>query len=232
MVDAAASKLGDFKDGINAAGTDDYTYNANGSITDKNKLISPMQYFPTIELAMSLGMPQGNILYTLDATGNKLSKTTSQTVASYILYNGTSIASTITTTTLYIGGFVFETKSYSDATKTNALGYTDKLLFAPLEEGRVRALYTNTTTPNTITGLAYDYFVKDHLGNVRMVLTDELQKDIYPAATLEGSFTTDGIPNAVFGENSIIPLFRRDSIKIYSYGYQQIIPNNGIANQP
>ena len=228
----AASKLGDFKDGINAAGTDDYTYNANGSITlDKNKLISPIQYFPTIELAMSLGMPQGNILYSYDATGNKLSKTTSQTVASYIPYNGTSISSTITTTTLYIGGFVFETKSYSDATLTNALGYTDKLLFGPQEEGRVRALYTNTTTPNTITGLAYDYFVKDHLGNVRMVLTDELQQDIYPAATLEGSFTTDGIPNMVFKEKQYYSIVLGGIVsKSTATGITDYPNNNGIAN--
>ena len=31
----------------------------------------------------------------------------------------------------------------------------------------------------------YDYFEKDHLGNNRVVLTDERQQDTYPAATLE-----------------------------------------------
>ena len=31
----------------------------------------------------------------------------------------------------------------------------------------------------------YNYFVKDHLGNVRMVLTEEVKQDVYPVATLE-----------------------------------------------
>jgi hypothetical protein len=49
------------------------------------------------------------------------------------------------------------------------LEYTDKLLFASHEEGRIRALYNDPLNPNTPTGLTYDYFIKDHLGNVRMV---------------------------------------------------------------
>jgi len=36
-----------------------------------------------------------------------------------------------------------------------------------------------------ITAFNYDYFLKDHLGNVRMVLTEEQKTDMYPAATME-----------------------------------------------
>ncbi len=34
--------------------------------------------------------------------------------------------------------------------------------------------------------------LKDHLGNVRMLLTDEKKVDIYPAATLEGTTHNGG----------------------------------------
>jgi RHS repeat-associated protein len=53
----------------------------------------------------------------------------------------------------------------------------DTLQFFSHEEGRMRSSSSNIAD--------YDYFVKDHLGNVRMVLTDELKTDMYPAASME-----------------------------------------------
>ena len=49
-------------------------------------------------------------------------------------------------------------------------------------------MYDNSAQPNTLTGFAYDYMIKDHLGNVRMVLTEELKQNTYPAATFERTF--------------------------------------------
>jgi RHS repeat-associated protein len=68
-----------------------------------------------------------------------------------------------TTTTLYLFG------NYIN----------DTLQYLPQEEGRVRQ--------KGDTAFVYDFFIKDHLGNIRMILTEERQTDAYPVASLETS---------------------------------------------
>jgi RHS repeat-associated protein len=51
-----------------------------------------------------------------------------------------------------------------------------------MEEGRIRPKNINNSDT-----MFYDFFEKDHLGNTRVVLTDEKQQDVYPAATLENA---------------------------------------------
>jgi hypothetical protein len=51
------------------------------------------------------------------------------------------------------------------------------------------------TLVNGVNAFVYDYFLKDHLGNVRMVLTEEQKIDHYPTATLEGSGTGSPVEN-------------------------------------
>ncbi len=62
--------------------------------------------------------------------------------------------------------------------------------FVSHEEGRIRP----KTIGNTANGFVYDYYILDHLQNMRMILTDQLDTSFYPAATLEtatlGSDTT------------------------------------------
>jgi RHS repeat-associated protein len=60
---------------------------------------------------------------------------------------------------------------------------SDTLQFVGQEEGRVRVKDSAT--------LVYDYTIKDQLGNVRMVLTDEQQLDQYPAVTFEDASTSN-----------------------------------------
>jgi RHS repeat-associated protein len=70
------------------------------------------------------------------------------------------------TKTTYVNGYVYQ---------------SDTLQFFGHENGRVRKKTDNS--------LVYDYFLKDHLGNTRMVLTEEVQQDVYPVATLEAGAT-------------------------------------------
>jgi RHS repeat-associated protein len=67
-----------------------------------------------------------------------------------------------TTVTTYLGGYVYQ---------------NDTLQFFAHEEGRIRKKPDNS--------FVYDYFLKDHLGNTRTVLTDEKDTAYYPAVTLE-----------------------------------------------
>ncbi len=175
------NQLGDFKDGANTG--DDYNYDQNGNlIADNNKSISSIAY-NYLNLPQTITVTgKGAINYTYDAAGSKLQKVTTENNAT-VIYNATNYTNiTITTTTSYMVGFVYESKNYSNGTLQAALGYTDKLQFAGHEEGRIRPTFNDQ---QQLMGLQYDYMLKDHLGNVRMLLTEEQKQDIYPAATLE-----------------------------------------------
>jgi RHS repeat-associated protein len=69
--------------------------------------------------------------------------------------------------TTYVNGYVYK---------------NDTLQFLSHEDGRIRKKTDNS--------LVYDYFLKDHLGNTRMVLTEEYEQNTYPVATLEDDATT------------------------------------------
>lgn len=158
VTDAAnnpTSTLGDFKE-VNNNTTQDYWYDGNGNLTkDNNKSISSISY-------NYLNLPQtitftgkGTITYTYDAAGNKLKKVT--------VDNNALPAKT--TTTDYMGSFIYQ---------------NDTLQFISSEGGRTRPATAGKTDT-----MYYDYFEKDHLGNIRIVLTDQKQQDVYPVATVE-----------------------------------------------
>jgi RHS repeat-associated protein len=69
--------------------------------------------------------------------------------------------------TLYLAGFVYE---------------NDTLQLTQHEEGRIRLTADINGVYN---GYGFDYFEKDHLGNVRIVLTDQRDTARYPEASME-----------------------------------------------
>lgn len=165
----------------------DYSYDVNGNLTrDLNKDIGSQTADGIIYNHLNLPWQitvrsatgtKGTITYIYDAAGNKLSKTTLDS------------AGNVQTVTAYVGPFQYQGKQ--------ALGQpggpADTLQFFGQEEGRVRVT-TDTTGGQLTTGFKYDYFLKDHLGNTRMVLTDEKQVDQYPLATMEiGDSATENL---------------------------------------
>ncbi|MBS1598423.1 MAG: hypothetical protein JST75_09355 [Bacteroidetes bacterium] len=151
----------------NNGGGNDYTYDVNGNlISDYNKSITSTTYnflnLPTLVTITS----KGTIAYTYDAAGNKLQKTTTdQTVTPNKITNY-----------YYAGDFVYR---------------NDTLEFISHPEGRLRPMRIDTTQPISIANLKYiyDYFLKDHLGSVRSVISTEQQTSIY-AATMEAANAT------------------------------------------
>ncbi len=85
-------------------------------------------------------------------------------------------------------GAVYESKDYSNSS-LSSLEYDLRLQLMGHEEGRIRPVFDAT---NALTSFEYDYFLKDHLGNVRMVITEERKQHVYPAATLESATYNGG----------------------------------------
>lgn len=209
------SLLGDFKYDPSTKNTTDYSYDVNGNmVTDDNKRITGITYnhlnLPSHIVVANTSLTDkpngGTIDYVYDAAGNKLQKIVTMIPPGII-------GTTVTTTTTYINGFVYERTEHgggvpggggggiesrsnlqtqqdvqqqiqgiSDGKANNSEQNT--LQFAPQEEGRIR--FIPGSDDHTIAAsFAYDYFIKDHLGNTRMVLTDEVKQDKYPVASLE-----------------------------------------------
>lgn len=160
-------KLNDFTDKNTGQGNTDFYYDENGNlIQDKNKGVTSIKY-NYLNLAELVTIPgKGTIRYIYDAAGNKMQK---------IVTDQTPITGTVITTTTYSGPISY-------------YGADAQISF---EEGKVRFTTINASTVPQL-AFAFDYYIKDHLSNIRMVLTEENQVNNYPAATMEpGSAATE-----------------------------------------
>lgn len=197
------SKIGDFHyAGSKIVSQTDYLYDGNGNKTsDANKNISSIAYnllnLPRVVTITG----KGTITYTYDAAGNKLKKEVQENNAT-VPFNGSNYVTNITTVTTYIGAFEYQSKTFSNAS-LSSLNKTESLQYVLHEEGRARVVYPLFGQPAYF---AFDYFVRDNLGNVRVTLSDEQQQDTYPAATLEsgGIATEQSFYNIVNDANHVI----------------------------
>ncbi len=175
--------LGDFKDELYGVNTGlDYVYDGNGNlVTDNNKKIRTgsnpgvaYNYLNKVQKAVVDG--KSNTEYTYDANGETLAKKV------------TDIATTAAVTQWYINGFSFEETS----TRFD-------LQYIEHETGRVRVfkpvspvlnhhpvLGQNFDLPNGCKGV-FEYYVKDHLESVRMVLTEESHQQVLTCTMETGS---------------------------------------------
>ncbi|HEY6504584.1 MAG TPA: DUF6443 domain-containing protein [Chitinophagaceae bacterium] len=173
------TKLGDFRSsplytaalgGPKNSNTTDYTYDINGNLKkDLNKDIGNSSTDGIQYNHMNLPWR----ITVKNATGDKGTITYIYDAAGNKLEKRTAETGQPVKTTFYAWGGVYE---------------NDILQFLGHEEGRIRYKPAVGATPASF---IYDYFIKDHLGNVRMVLTEERQNDQYPAVTFETAATAN-----------------------------------------
>jgi RHS repeat-associated protein len=158
VTDAAndpASTLGDFKELASGSSTD-YKYDTSGNlIRDDNKGITAITY-NHLDLPELISVKgKGTIRYQYNAKGDKLKKTITDSTVTPVRITSVD----------YMGGLVYQNDSLRQFTH---------------EEGRVRMVYKTGAAPLAV----YDYFVTDHLGSVRTVLTEQSDFTMY-TATME-----------------------------------------------
>jgi len=177
------SSLGDFHyTGSKTPGvpTSDYAYDGNGSLTqDNNKAVDQISY-NYLNLPQLVHMTgKGNIQYVYDASGIRLKKMVTDSISRH------------STSTLYMDGFVYQQTD----TITSPGGGIDTLQFLSLEEGRARWAFHKYQNGTTAYGWEYDLFEKDHLGNTRIVLTQQKDTTKY-LASMEAAYRAT--ENALF----------------------------------
>jgi RHS repeat-associated protein len=163
------TKLGDFRSSTlymtalsnsKTTSTIDYDYDGNGNLVkDKNKNIETYAGAEGIEYNY-LNLPK-KVTVKASGSANKGTIEYIYDATGNKLKKVITEGSTVTTTLYMFGNYI-----------------NDELQFLPQEEGRVRY---NTDSSRW----EYDYFLRDHLGNVRMMLTEANKTDFYPPASLE-----------------------------------------------
>ena len=170
----SATRLGDFRyskyhtQSKSHNSTVDYHYDANGNmVTDKNKDIGRGAASLRGIRYNYLNLPEEITVYAGATQKGKIIYT--YDAAGSKLQKRVTEVGKPDKVTLYLGGMVFQ---------------EDSLQFLGHAEGRTRFVAVQGASPAKFED---DYFIKDHLGNVRMVLTEEIQAQTYPELNFEGT---------------------------------------------
>jgi len=161
----AGGELGDFKDSSSTG--DDYTYDANGNINrDNNRHMHTTAngagaVFNMLDKADSIVIAgKATTYYYYDISGAMLAKKVNTYTASGLTVKNYH----------YLGGFVY---------------LNDTLQYTVIEGGRIRyAKKKNSSSDISYFAYEYDYFISDHMGNVRSVVTEGRDTTSY-IATME-----------------------------------------------
>jgi len=157
--------LGEFQE-LNGGSPRDYKYDNNGNATsDTNKNIISISYNFLNKPYLIKFTGGRSITFTYDAAGNLLSK--------QIVESGQP-----NKTIDYLGNLEYVDSALS------IIGH---------EEGRTRPVALIDATSDTMMYYEYDFFVKDHMGNVRSVVTEEVDSDWYTPTTLPSGALSFGI---------------------------------------
>lgn len=144
-----------------------YSYDARGNLlTDLNKGIASIHYNHLNQPEKIVLPGKGDIRYSWSASGEKLMKIVTDSVRRLVLTN------------TYLGPAVFTSLHHFEPSPED---HEDELQYILHEEGRMRVSAGKHHL---------DYFIKDHLSNLRMILTEQQQTDRYPVASMELSQAT------------------------------------------
>jgi RHS repeat-associated protein len=208
--DNPSTLLGDFHYLPSGKLLSDYTYDGNGNLTsDNNKAIRNIHY-NFLNLPDSISFTgEGYIKYIYDDAGNKLQKMVFDSLRNKGIFS------------TYIGNNIYQ----RTCSPPLSGGGTDTLQFITHEEGHARWAWHKYTNGTTAYKFEYDFFEKDHLGNTRMVLTQQRDTSNY-LASMEGA--NRSTETQLFG-NITNTSYPRASIPGYPVDFTFTNPNDSVS---
>jgi RHS repeat-associated protein len=190
------ANFNDFKD-LTVGAANKYVYDAEGRLTnDLTKKVSYAYNHLSLPTIITNTVDASTLNFIYDATGRKIARSIpSSTTIHYYMdgieseFTPTASAAAASVSSPLLLSASSTTSSAAAAPSASSGSYA--ILFAATEEGRIRP---KTAAANTY---FFDYFLKDHLGNIRVSLTDELPIVTYPVASVEDKVGTTNYANNI-----------------------------------